>query len=100
MSDDYLWDGSGPPDLEVARLERQLAPLRYRHRPLRHGSRMAWALAGQVCVGTVAGIAVQLGLAVGLIHWFLPLFHGSLLSIAHSVADSDWMLPLVRPFLH
>jgi hypothetical protein len=28
MSDDYLWDGSGPPDPEVERLERLLAPLR------------------------------------------------------------------------
>ena len=28
MSDDYLWDGSGPPDPEVQRLERVLAPLR------------------------------------------------------------------------
>jgi hypothetical protein len=46
MSDEYLWDGSGPPDLEVARLERRLAPLRYRPRPLRRGSRAAWALAG------------------------------------------------------
>ncbi|HLK69952.1 MAG TPA: hypothetical protein VKU19_41270 [Bryobacteraceae bacterium] len=32
MSDDYLWDRSGPPDPEVAYLERSLAPLRYRHR--------------------------------------------------------------------
>ena len=32
MNDDYLWDRSGPPDLEVARLEQRLAPLRYRHR--------------------------------------------------------------------
>ena len=32
MNDDYLWDRSGPPDPEVARLEETLAPLRYRHR--------------------------------------------------------------------
>ena len=32
MSDRYLWDRSGPPDPEVARLEQALAPLRYRHR--------------------------------------------------------------------
>lgn len=30
MSDDYLWDGSGPADPEVARLERALAPHRWR----------------------------------------------------------------------
>jgi hypothetical protein len=32
MSDQYLWDRSGPPDPEVQRLEEALAPLRYRHR--------------------------------------------------------------------
>src|SRR5258705_2034990 len=28
MSDDYLWDGSGPPDPDVERLERMLGRLR------------------------------------------------------------------------
>jgi len=28
MSDEYLWDGSGPPDPDVQRLERLLGPLR------------------------------------------------------------------------
>lgn len=32
MSDDYLWDKSGTPDPEVARLEEALAPLRHRDR--------------------------------------------------------------------
>lgn len=32
MNEDYLWDRSGPPDPDVERLERTLAPLRYRHR--------------------------------------------------------------------
>lgn len=32
MSEEYLWDRSGPPDPEIERLERTLAPLRYRHR--------------------------------------------------------------------
>ena len=31
MSDDWLWDRSGPPDAEIERLEQTLAPLRYRH---------------------------------------------------------------------
>ena len=26
MNEDYLWDRSGPPDPEIARLERTLAP--------------------------------------------------------------------------
>lgn len=33
MSDEYLWDGSGPPDPEVERLERLLAPLGHRGGP-------------------------------------------------------------------
>ena len=32
MNEDYLWDRTGPPDPEIERLERTLAPLRYRHR--------------------------------------------------------------------
>jgi hypothetical protein len=44
MNDEYLWDGSGPRDLEVARLERTLAPLRFRGRVPRPG-RTRWLLA-------------------------------------------------------
>jgi FecR protein len=33
MNDDYLWNGTGEPDPEIAELERLLAPLRH-HRPL------------------------------------------------------------------
>jgi len=33
MNEDYLWDRSGTPDPEIERLERDLAPLRYQHRP-------------------------------------------------------------------
>jgi hypothetical protein len=33
MNEDYLWDGSGPPDPEIARLEELLAPFQYRVRP-------------------------------------------------------------------
>ena len=48
MNDDYLWDRSGPPDPEIERLEKSLAPLRYRHRAdiVRAAStrpRLAWA---------------------------------------------------------
>jgi hypothetical protein len=32
MSEEYLWDRSGPPDPEIERLEQTLGPLRYRHR--------------------------------------------------------------------
>jgi hypothetical protein len=57
MSDDYLWDGSGPPDLEVARLERRLAPLRYRHR-VPPPSRVRWAMAGAL-VAAAAGLVMM-----------------------------------------
>src|SRR5437667_465423 len=33
MSDDYLWDGSGPPDPDVERLEQMLGRLRTTSRP-------------------------------------------------------------------
>ena len=33
MSDDYLWDGSGEPDPDVARMERQLTRLAQQHPP-------------------------------------------------------------------
>src|SRR5260370_34439711 len=57
MNDDYLWDRSGPPDLEVARLERTLAPLRYRHRAPRP-SHVRWAIAGAV-MAAAAGLLLM-----------------------------------------
>ena len=53
MSDDYLFDGSGPVDLEVARLEKALRPLR--HRPPR--SRAPW-LAGAAVAALALIVAV------------------------------------------
>ena len=35
MNNDYLWDGSGPPDPDVERLERMLGQLRSAPTPLR-----------------------------------------------------------------
>jgi hypothetical protein len=58
MNDDYLWDRTGPPDLEVARLEQRLAPLRYRHRRLPNSSRVSWAVAAAV-VGAAAGLVLM-----------------------------------------
>ncbi len=58
MNDDYLWDRSGPPDLEVARLEQRLAPLRYRHGRLPRPSRMPWAVAA-VVVAAAAGLVLM-----------------------------------------
>ncbi|MEO8593914.1 MAG: hypothetical protein ABI759_11380 [Candidatus Solibacter sp.] len=53
MNEDYLWDRSGPPDLEIARLERTLAPLRYRPRAPRR-SRAGWPLAAAVMAAAAA----------------------------------------------
>ena len=67
MSDDYLWDRTGPPDLEVARLEQRLAPLGYRLRPLRP-SRARWALAG-VLVAAAAGLVLTVTPGVQSTGW-------------------------------
>ena len=58
MNDDYLWDRSGPPDLEVARLEQRLAPLRYRHRQPGRSSRMRWVMAGAL-TAAAAGLLLM-----------------------------------------
>jgi len=59
MSEDYLWDRSGPPDPEIERLERTLAPLRYRYRlePVRETRpqpRIWWATAAAAVLAAVA----------------------------------------------
>ena len=62
MSDDrYLWDPSGPPDPEVERLERLLAPLGHRSLPLPLplvSRRRGWALALAAAALAAAAIAV------------------------------------------
>jgi FecR protein len=70
MNDDYLWDRSGPPDLEVARLERRLAPLRYRHRPLPRPSRVRWALAGAL-LAAAAGLLLMVTPGVQSTSWLM-----------------------------
>src|ERR1017187_2803579 len=61
MTEDYLWDRSGPPDPEIESLERTLAAVGYRGlgrpcevapRPAR--SRVWWAVAAAAVVGAVA----------------------------------------------
>jgi hypothetical protein len=65
MKDDYLWDRSGPPDAEIERLERALAPLRYRHRAgllvgRRPPVRNWWALAAAAAVvAAAAGLEMR-----------------------------------------
>ena len=77
MSERYLWDGSGPPDPEIERLERMLAPLRYQPLPNqydggRHGShqtrpRLWWAAAAAVVLAA-AGVPV-IALVIGWYSW-------------------------------
>ncbi len=55
MNEEYLWDRSSPPDPAIERLERALAPLRYRHRPEivrpeRPHRRMFWTAAAAAAV--------------------------------------------------
>jgi hypothetical protein len=54
----YLWDGTGPVDIEVAALERTLAPLRYKPEPRRR--KPSWGLLG----GGVGAIAAMIALLV------------------------------------
>jgi FecR protein len=59
MNEDYLWDGSGPPDPEIVRLEQALGTFRYRGGPpaLLPRPRAAWrwaAIAAAIVGGVVA----------------------------------------------
>lgn len=51
---DYLWDKSGPPDPEIERLERLLAPMR--HRPPKKRSPLVPLLAAAVVLLAVLGL--------------------------------------------
>src|SRR5688500_2173646 len=66
MSDDYLWDRSGPPDPEVQKLEKLLAPLR-QEAPLDGGrirckKRPPWLIVVGVAVAAAAAIVLFIAL--------------------------------------
>jgi hypothetical protein len=75
MNEDYLWDRTGPPDPEIERLERLLAPLRHqaapaaapRPRPWRAMAAIAAVVLIAVCVPRVPGPA-ETGWAVARIN--------------------------------
>lgn len=67
---DYLWDGSGAPDPEVARLEKLLAPLGYRGAPPAIGRRRRRGRRGWIAAS--ASIAVALSAAAWLVVARLP----------------------------
>jgi hypothetical protein len=59
MSDEYLWDGTGEPDPEIARLETVLAGYRYSARPKRpllRNSKLILAVAACLLLFALAGI--------------------------------------------
>jgi hypothetical protein len=58
MSDEYLWNRSGPPDLEIERLERLLAPLRQGGPVLRQAPprRPLWLAAAAALVLAAVGL--------------------------------------------
>jgi len=62
-ADDYLWDGSGPPDPEVQRLEDLLRPLGHAGpEPRATPARPRWAFGGLVpTLAAAASLAVALG---------------------------------------
>jgi hypothetical protein len=65
MSEDYLWDRSGEPDPEIARLEQSLAPLRYRHRAdlvrgNRDRPRVWWAAVAAALLAAVAASQLRM----------------------------------------
>src|SRR5207249_3167913 len=63
MSDDYLWDPSAPPDPDVERLERLLAPLRTTHAAPRPMTRSPWTSARFLlpALATAAAIVAMIG---------------------------------------
>jgi hypothetical protein len=69
MSDEYLWDGSGAPDEQIAGLEHALAPLSYRRRPLPQlARRRRFSMAR---TGLVAGLSLAATVAlVTYTAWF------------------------------
>src|SRR5580698_5255819 len=64
MNDDYIWDRSGPPDPEIASLERTLAPLRYRHRADLFAAHRAPAPKWRAWAAAAAVIAAAIGLTL------------------------------------
>jgi ferric-dicitrate binding protein FerR (iron transport regulator) len=59
MSDDYLWDRSGPPDPEIEKLEQLLAPLAH-DKPLRRARRRWPLFAAGGAVLAAAAVAIVL----------------------------------------
>ena len=81
MSEEYLWDRSGPPDPEIERLERTLGPLRYRHRgevnrEMPKRPRIWWAAAAAVALAA-AGLSQLAAPGAGNTGWQVTNLEGA-----------------------
>jgi len=68
MKDDYLWNRSGPPDPEIARLEKILAPLGYRG-----ASQPAWNRPPAALRSRWWGMAAAAAVLMGVAAWQMSL---------------------------
>ena len=79
--DDYLWDGTGPPDQEIVRLENALRPLRHRGSlpmlPERRESGRARRWASVPWLAAAAALVLVAGGA-----WFIAGFRGGAWSVS------------------
>jgi hypothetical protein len=71
MSDEYLWDRSGPPDPEIERLERTLAPLRLGAQP-NAAERPVAAVGPARVYYRIAAAAAVVVVALGLARFSVP----------------------------
>ncbi len=90
MKNEYLWDGQGEPDADIARLERVLRPLRYQRRPLE----MPAAVAGQMPILREArmswrGAGLLLALAAALLFIVRPVWRAGT-----SPSSSAWTVEM------
>ena len=94
MNEEYLWDRSGPPDAGVERLERTLAPLRYRHRgdlagAPPHRTRVLWAAAAAAAVViAAAGVMTRAIPTAPVTAWQVASLQGSASMSGKQVAVS------------
>jgi hypothetical protein len=99
---DYLWDPAAPPDPEVARLERAVAPLRYRPAPLaapielpaapRPGPRLRVLLAAAAVGGVLIGGTLSRSLDAP---WTVSRLSGSVVAGGQPVSASEVLRPRV-----
>ncbi len=79
MNEDYLWDRSGPPDAEIERLERTLAPLRLGAKPAPR--RRPGPVASGRALWRLAAAAAVVVAAVGVARMSVP-----------RAQDTDWQI--------